>query len=900
MRLGLIGKEWRSFLVYPVALLTVCSVLSVPSYAGPISTLPIATAPAALQEEPELPARDWQAEASNHIVDAQVLAGTYYDLTTSATCVVTFNNKGPAALDVTPTLYNLAGQIRTLAAVSVPANKASYVDMRTWVPVGDTQFEQGSIHLAYQGEDLRLGAQVRISRQADSTGFDEQLVDHTAKFAGTTLEGAWWLPTTTATMQLLLSNTSGSSKTATVTVARKGAASVTLPFTLTAHQTRVLDVKLDVLAGAALTQLGGIKVVHTGQPGNVLVRGTVTKGAIGYSASIDFIDPTMTSSSTLHGAGLRVKSIGGQELHSYVVARNLGAAATTVTGRLRYTTTSGSNNVIEMSPLTITGSDVQLIQPLNTLTPAQKELVAVAGVELEYSTLPGSVYLSCQSVSANGTHLFRVPMLDPLAQKSSSGGYPWQVIDDWSTVVYIKNVTAVPQYYTLQFNYAGGVYAPGQRELAAGQTVSIDIKELRNSQTPDEAGYKIPLTADKGQVQWSMDGDDNLVIIGRAEQVNPTIGLSSTYACQNCCPDSFYSLEGVPDPLEGPPEASVQLKATIAVSNCYGTIRVRVNDSFNRWLALPNPYWASNESIASVSPTSGLVTLNDYGNATIYTVARDREYLPGSGPGGCQLIISEFTEDTPVKVHSVSVTVSTSTVRPTAEGEVNNTVVVTVQATPAVPGESVKMKSRLALLPLGHNHGGTPATGTFANTTGITNASGQFQTTFTAPVFALLVLSLEGSIGKVSGGSIVSVGNFALVELPYNEPWYRKVGDDEWHPENHWGSPTCVAGLQELARYYNEFWYGFGYPPPNPEYHNVLSFNDISLVGGGKFDTANRAFVDGGDHIEHRLGRECDVRNINIDADRHTTVIALFEFAGIVSYINHTGAKPHWHVRFPQ
>ncbi len=314
------GRRWHSFLVSILLLTGWTQLHCLQSYARPAVTLPPAATSALVQEEPEFPERAWEAEASNHSADAQVLAGTYYDLTNGANCVLTLNNKGPAALDVTPTLYNLAGQIRTLSVVSVPANKATNVNMRTWVPVGDTQFEQGSIHLGYQGEDLRLGAQVRIARQADSTGFDEQLVDYTTKFGGTTLEGAWWLPTTTATMHLLLSNTSGSPRTATVTVARKGAATVNLPFTLAAHQTRLLDVKVDILAGAALTQLGGMKVVHTGQPGDVLVRGTVTKGTLGYSSSVDFVDPTIAGSSTVHGAGVRVEI---EQTHRWIRGRRV-------------------------------------------------------------------------------------------------------------------------------------------------------------------------------------------------------------------------------------------------------------------------------------------------------------------------------------------------------------------------------------------------------------------------------------------------------------------------------------------------------------------------------------------------------------------------------------------------
>ena len=43
------------------------------------------------------------------------------------------------------------------------------------------------------------------------------------------------------------------------------------------------------------------------------------------------------------------------------------------------------------------------------------------------------------------------------------------------------------------------------------------------------------------KADWSMRGADNLVLIGRAEQVDTAYGLATSYACQNCCPDNFIS-----------------------------------------------------------------------------------------------------------------------------------------------------------------------------------------------------------------------------------------------------------------------------------------------------------------------------------------------------------------------
>lgn len=97
----------------------------------------------------------------------------------------------------------------------------------------------------------------------------------------------------------------------------------------------------------------------------------------------------------------------------------------------------------------------------------------------------------------------------------------------------------------MQLNYAGadgsiaGTYATGLKSVAAGQTVAFDLRAIRDSQAPDSHGHTIPLNATRGQLHWSMRGTDNLALIGRAEQVDTVHGIASSYACQNCRPDSF-------------------------------------------------------------------------------------------------------------------------------------------------------------------------------------------------------------------------------------------------------------------------------------------------------------------------------------------------------------------------
>ena len=134
----------------------------------------------------------------------------------------------------------------------------------------------------------------------------------------------------------------------------------------------------------------------------------------------------------------------------------------------------------------------------------------------------------------------RLPLTDPASLPSATGGYPWRITDSSATVVYLKNTTTVSQQYVLQLTQqVGEAYTSGVRTIAAGETVTVDMKQLRDTQEPDARGTRLSARARAGQVHWSILGPERLGIIGRAEDMDTEHGVSSTYACANCCPDSY-------------------------------------------------------------------------------------------------------------------------------------------------------------------------------------------------------------------------------------------------------------------------------------------------------------------------------------------------------------------------
>jgi hypothetical protein len=381
---------------------------------------------------------------------------------------------------------------------------------------------------------------------------------------------------------------------------------------LNPHQTRVLDILRDLVGrenGGTIQKEGGISITHSGAPGAILARMLVSRESTGYSSVINFTDPTAPRSSKLHGGGLRLGSIGNDELTPIIVARNIGGEPTTVSGRVPYTNESGDVVFVTIPDVNIAAGKIKQINVERAVRQANvPPSVTFAGIELEYTTAPGSVIMSAQSVSRSERQVFQVPLLDPNRMPSSAGGFPWKADGDYTTVVFIKNETATPKKYLARLFYEGGDYALKPREVKPGQTVMLDFKQMRDEQTPDSMGKPIPLNVERGQIGWSMVGADNNTMSGRSEQVNTTLGVSSTYACYNCCPDSIIESQPSPFSLSFDVGGQNQFGFRATVRNCY------LSRTFFEFVGFD--WSSSNLSVGEIS-NSGWATAIDGGNASM-------------------------------------------------------------------------------------------------------------------------------------------------------------------------------------------------------------------------------------------------------------------------------------------
>lgn len=574
------------------------SLVSAAPYPGaPRTRLPAAGVPVTPQDTPPPCCGSEEDDDKPHL-----LAASYYSLKDSLRSKLLLNNKGPLPLEVRPMLFSMGGERYEVAPVTVEGNSFQLLDLRGWADAAGPQFREGSIQVFHLGRDLVLGAQVYVEDEARGLSFEEKFAEP-ATMPSSRLRGVWWLPSPRGEVRLAVSNTSDAAVTVTAHAdgarpALKGSVSVEL----LPHETRLLDVGGDLFGPGrgAMSRLGGISVEHTGPAGAVLARGFARDAAAGYSLSVQFSDPQGAKSSAYQGAGLRLGAAGGEALTPVAVAHNAGTAEAVVTGRLPYTKTDGLGAEVVLPETRLAPGETAEIDIAGAMRSAGvSEDVSGAGLEFEYTGEPGGVQMTALSLGEGGGPVFRVPMWDVAAQRSATGGYPWFIEGDSSTVVYLKNATALPQEYTLQISHEGGTYVLGSKTIEPRQTTVLDLRDLRDGQTPDALGATLPPGAARGQIAWSVRGPDGLAMIGRSEQFDAARGVSSSYACVSCCPQSFYSASVVPvDVNVVGVGATTQFRAMQTDKNCYGQIMTPYPTGAS---------WASaNSSIATAS--NGAIT----------------------------------------------------------------------------------------------------------------------------------------------------------------------------------------------------------------------------------------------------------------------------------------------------
>ena len=286
---------------------------------------------------------------------------------------------------------------------------------------------------------------------------------------------------------------------------------------------------------------------------------------------------------------------------------------------------------------------------------------------------------------------------------------------------------------------------------------------------------------------------------------------------------------------------------------------------------------SSNSTIISVQNTpgqtgNGMASFSSVGGVNIGGSIHVRSESEDPAPL-CRLVCPLLFLLALIPGESLSITVS---LNPTSVSPQAQTTV-TVTVLPAQSGRSITLQVQEAANSGGHQHVGRPL-GTFGSSSGTTDASGSFQTTYTASLFGGSEIALATTTGGLGTTASLTVAVPGLVQLGSGAN-YNLVGATAAHQTNHFGTSAANAKLVARANQYAASFPG-----------STLRYNDQSLIQGALFDI-NANWIT--PHIEHRLGTNCDVSKSNVPSDRWSNLQQIFSANGA----DFLDEGDHWHLR---
>lgn len=542
--------------------------------------------------------------------------GAYYDLERFPSAKLLLNNKDIVAREVRTTLYRMDGTPFEAPSIWVGANSAIKVDLAEWAALAGQGFTRGSLRIYHTGKDRVIGSQIFLEDNSKGISFEERLAE-LGKFNSKRMEGVWYMPRSQSDAFIAVSNTSDQIINVTARLSRDPKISGPLEqISLNPHQTRVFNVRNDFQNGSYFmsAKVVGIAITHTGGNSDLKVHGAVMDVPKGYSNVIQFSNPDTAKSSELHGVGLRLGQFNGEELLPIVVAKNVSGTTATITGKVNYTRTNGTTGTIQIGSANLKAGEHRSFNLQQVVNRARNEQIEIAGIEVSYNAAPGTFIVSAQSVGEGLDQAFRVPMYDPYAQVSSTGGYPFRIDGSSTTYAFVKNTTDVEKEYVTYLIWPdGGEYMIGLRTIAPGQTVQIDVRKLRDEQIADERGNLIPSNISEGQIRWTIRHEEfredqplkKFELVGRSEQVDSANKTSSSYACQNCCQKSSYGFI-TSSANEGEVGDQIQLTAFEGGYDCNGY-------SYYFQMNANSVNWSSSNSSTGTISNQGLVTITGAG-----------------------------------------------------------------------------------------------------------------------------------------------------------------------------------------------------------------------------------------------------------------------------------------------
>jgi len=449
------------------------------------------------------------------------------DLPESSGSEIVLNCRSGHDLPITPIFYTVEGETYTGAEIVLKPAEIRFVDTKSLIPAKErNRHKWGGMAFSYFGGFMEAWAQLTL-RGVRGGGSVNVLFTVLSQKRSNTAEAVWWTPHGGSAV-IALGNSSDQQVHANLIFSPGGSQSVDVaPF-----GTEIVRLHSNTLGAASGGRVEAVSINYTGPAGSLIPSGYTASDAGKFASMIRFYDTQHVVQQDLFANNLRVK-----DATPHMVLRNVSADF--ITASPAFLPASGDlNNAVKLEPIRLAPSETTEVDLSGLLRSAvsRSDFDSVS-VQVGNSGNPGSLIGALYSISKKTGVTYDVPLRDSGPPRASTGGYPVRLDGDYTTVISISNTTDKQGDFTMQLNYDNGPYVIGMIRLSPGATRMFDIRKIRDEQTPDIYGHPLPRNLQIAQAKWSIR--HNIRLNGRAEVVSLKDGVSSSYSCFSCCPNTF-------------------------------------------------------------------------------------------------------------------------------------------------------------------------------------------------------------------------------------------------------------------------------------------------------------------------------------------------------------------------
>jgi hypothetical protein len=527
----------------------------------------------------------------------QLIYAPLIELPDAASSEIVLNCRSSHDMDITPTFYTTEGQPVVGANIHLQPSEMRFLETKSLIPQHERNRNRwGGMSLAYTGSLLEAWAQITLKglRGGGSANVFFAVVDQPR---ANSIESVWWMPQNAEAM-IALGNSSNETVHGNLIFGNGESQSVDIgPFATEIVRSRVRGLSL---SSSDRSRAESVHINYTGPAGSLIPAGYIGSEKEKFTSTIRFYNPPNVVQPNLYANNLRLKNV-----MPHMLLKNTSTAF--VKARPKFLD-AGGVTVVELPPQRLAPSEVVEVdlRPVIAVARNRSDLDSVS-VQVGNEGAPGSLIGALYSRNEKTGVAYDVPLRDSGSPRSSTGAYPVRLDGDYTTVLSISNAAGKAGDLTLQINYEDGPYQFGLIHLKPGETKTVDIRTLRDEQTPDHDGHTLPRDLTTAQIRWSIRGNGSIPMTGRSEIMSLRDGVSSSYSCTTCCPHSHE--DGWLDPgyFDIFTEDFQTVRGRERQRDCYGNIYGPYDADWGTW-------YAYNPDIATVD-SNGSVTGIDEGTA---------------------------------------------------------------------------------------------------------------------------------------------------------------------------------------------------------------------------------------------------------------------------------------------